>query len=343
MTNDKGFADVLKHVIVAGKPSTCVIIPNRTTSVVNFYKEEGIPVLTLPSEERFTKIRAVLHADGDGTVEFGEAIDSAHRAEAEVMYNSWEEMLKSQACSAAFSSADAYPIQRIAKFWFANGLGSLPVFPVPLATSALDHAIRYESQNWVSNSQAFAFALPVRPGRVTQKQLKIYGSKLARNIFRGGGPFMLEDSSDLVAHFLHKLGYLDDTWNSDFTEALNCFWNASGCKMQLRKLGVQLDTRETTARAAAKLRTALLSDSCNGQWQPGGTSMPAVIDMLQRKSLLSLGSESPAMDEVWCAMRTYAEVHGLPRMKTFNALAAHILQHADQKDPLRRGKIEIAK
>jgi hypothetical protein len=26
LTNDKGFADVLKHVIVAGKPSTCVII-----------------------------------------------------------------------------------------------------------------------------------------------------------------------------------------------------------------------------------------------------------------------------------------------------------------------------
>ena len=124
LTNDKGFADVLKHVIVAGKPSTCVIIPNRTTSVANFYKEQGIPVLTLPSEERFTKIRAILHADGDGTVEFGEAIDSvAHRAEAELMYNSWEEMLKSQACPAAFSSADAYPIQRIAKFWFANGLG----------------------------------------------------------------------------------------------------------------------------------------------------------------------------------------------------------------------------
>lgn len=116
--------------------------------------------------------------------------------------------------------------------WFGNGLGSLPVFPVPLATSALDHAIRYESQNWISNSQAFAFALPVRQGRVTEKQLKIYGSKLARNIFQGGGPFMLEDSSDLVAHFLHKLGYLDETWNSDFTEALNGFWNASSCKAE---------------------------------------------------------------------------------------------------------------
>ena len=240
-------------------------LKNRTTSFVNFYKEQGIPVLTLPSEERFTKIRAILHADGDGTVEFGEAIDSvAHRAEAEVMYNSWAEMLKFQACPAAFSSADAYPIQRIAKFWFANGLGSLPVFPVPLATAALDHAIRY----WISNSQAFAFALPVRQGRGTKKQLNTYGSRLARGIFRGGGPFMLEDSSDLVVHFLHKLGYLDDTWNSDFTEALSCFWNASGCKMQLRKLGVQLDTHETTARAAAKLRTAVLSDSCNGQWQP---------------------------------------------------------------------------
>ena len=45
--------------------------------------------------------------------------------------------------------------------------------------------------------------------------------------FRGGGPFMLWDSKDLVAKSLRKLGYLDDSWNTDFTEALTCFWNAA--------------------------------------------------------------------------------------------------------------------
>ncbi|CAL1139414.1 unnamed protein product [Cladocopium goreaui] len=168
-------------------------------------------------------------------------------------------------------------------------------------------------------------------------------------------PLHLPCRSDRVGSLKNSSRYTAASSHATFFEAVvpSCWkiqviWWPISCTnlATLMRHGTLISPRPRMVfgmQAAAKLRTALLSDSCNGQWQPGGTSMPAVIDMLQRKSLLSLGSESPAMDEVWCAMKTYAEVHGLPRMKTFNALAAHILKHADQKDPLRRGKIEIAK
>ena len=105
--------------------------------MVNFYRKQGIPLLAMPSksrhsqkidallpERRFTKIRALLRSDGQGTVEFGEAFDSvAKRPHAEGVYDSFESLLKDQTCTASFSSSGAYPIQRISKFWFTNGLG----------------------------------------------------------------------------------------------------------------------------------------------------------------------------------------------------------------------------
>jgi hypothetical protein len=250
LTNDKGFASAIKDVI-SQKRQFFVFVSNRSTSVVNFYRKQGIPLLGMPSkirhsqmidallpEGRFTKIRAILRSDGQGTVEFGEAFDSvAKRSHAEGVYDSFESLLKDQTCTASFSSSGAYPIQRISKFWFTNGLGSLTIFPLPFAVLSLDHAIRQESRKWISKTQDLAFFFPSRSGRVSKSNIKTFGSKLVWSIFRGGGPFMLWDSKDLVAKSLRKLGYLDDSWNTDFTEALTCFRNAAANKVQLRKLG----------------------------------------------------------------------------------------------------------
>ena len=333
LTADKGFASVLADVICDAQ-SSFVLIPSGRTSAINFYKRQGIPALILPSEKKSTKIRAILHADGSGTVEFGAAFDSVSaRAQAEATYDSLEKFLAGQGCFASLSSSGGclrYPIQRISKFWFANSMGPLTVFPTPFAVEALDHVVRRESRQWESNTQGFAFILPTRPTKVTKSQIETYGSKLACTIFRGGGPFMLQDSGDLVAEALRKLGY--------------CFWNSTLNKKQLRKLGVLLDTCETTCGAAAKLKAALLSDSCGGQWQPGGKSTPTVVEILRSKNLLPRLSEVPATEDVWSAMMTFAQVHRLPKFKTFNALAACIIQQeVIQKDPHRRGNVVIGR
>ena len=339
-TNDKGFASVIKHSM-SDKHRFYVLIKSTSFAVADFYKEQGIPVLTLPVEARLTTVKAILHPDGDGTVELGEAIDpSANRARRVAMYDSWEELLKGQGCSASFSSSGGYPVQRIAKFWFANSLGSLCVFPLSVGTFALNSALRQRPRKWISDTESFALVVPVRRGK-SKSQLNKYGSRLGCSIFLGGGPFMLQDSGDLVAQALKKLGYLDDSWNTDLTEALNCFWNATNNKHVLRKLGFLIDPLDTASDAAAKLRTALLSDSTNGLWQRGGTCTHTAITILRSKNLLPRSSKSPAMDETWSAMKTYAKVHQLPKMKTFNALAAQITRHSNQTDPSRRGTIII--
>lgn len=119
--------------------------------------------------------------------------------------------------------------------------------------------------------------------RSTESVTKTYGSTRARSIFQGGGPMMLRDSHDLGTEALRKLGYLDDSWNSDLTEAVSCFWNASLNKYQLRKLGL-ISPYETTSGAVAKLRMALLSDGHPGYCQRGGTYTPAVVQILRGKN-----------------------------------------------------------
>lgn len=341
LTADTGFAEILRRLISDNQP-VFALIPSRSVPAANFYKEQGIPVISLPLEGSFSKVRAILDADGNGRVELADPFDpTPHWHKSEKMYNSWEQVLKEKGCPAAFSSSPGFRVQRIAKFWFQNGLGELTVYPSLLATHALDHAIWQRSQKWISKSEALAYLLPVSTGgRSTESVTKTYGSTRARSIFQGGGPMMLRDSHDLGTEALRKLGYLDDSWNSDLTEAVSCFWNATLNKYQLRKLGL-ISPYETTSGAVAKLRMALLSDCHSGYWQRGGTCTPAVVQILRGEKLLPMGCETPALQEVWSAMQTFARVHQLPNLKTLNALAGHIVQQYNQRCPHRRGTIRI--
>eukprot|EP00438_Fugacium_kawagutii_P036271 Skav218319 [mRNA] locus=scaffold2239:101002:102258:+ [translate_table: standard] len=341
LTADTGFAPVMSQ-LMSDKHQLFALIPSRRVFTANIYKEHGVPVLTLPGEARLSKVKAILNPDGTGRVELGEEFDPApHYAEVDRMYKSWEELLKGQRCQRAFSSSPGFAIQKIVKFWYANGLGSLPVYPSMLATLALDRAIQQGSERWISNTDSLAYILPTASLVKTKSGLETYGTVRARSIFGGGGPIVLQDSSDLVDQALRKLGYLDDSWNTDFAEALDCFWNNSPNKHQLRKMGILIDTLDTTSGAAGKLRMALLSDSSSGQWHLGGTCTPAVVQLLQGKKLLSGDCEVPAMDDVWQAMQTYAAVHRLPKMRNFNGQADQIIQHCNQSHPQRRSRIAI--
>lgn len=342
MTSDKGFAEDIRQLMSDQQPFMA-LIPDFLSTVVKFYKEKGIPVFLLPYEERPPKVRAILHADGNGTVELGEAFEeSANLAQCQAMYDSWEGLLEAQGCSALFSSSEGYPIQRIAKFWFANGLGSVPVFPAVLASIALDNTLQQEARKWISSTESLAYILPVSSFvSLTKSGLATYGSRNACSVFRGGGPFMLHDSDEMVMQALRKLGYLDDLWNTDLTEALSCFWNTGQNKHKLRKLGIAIGRFETTAGAAAKLRAVLLSDGNDGRWQRGGTRTPDAITILKSVNILPRDSEAPSMGDIWCGLKTYAHVHQLPVTKTFNALAVQVVAHSKRQDPHRRGKIVI--
>ena len=64
-------------------------------------------------------------------------------------------------------------------------------------------------------------------GRSTKTTLREYGGKTQKQVFEGGGPFMIKDSASRVAQALQRIGYLDEVYNSDLPEALLLFVNRS--------------------------------------------------------------------------------------------------------------------
>ena len=129
-----------------------------------------------------------------------------------------------------FFDGTGYLLPAIVKFWFTNALGPLTVFPRQCATLALYDRVTNPAtkRSWQRPQADFAFFVPRSSTKtLTRKQKEQYGSGQAREIFLGGGPFVLQDSESLVEQSLQRLGYLDADLNNDFSEALTVFLNTS--------------------------------------------------------------------------------------------------------------------
>ena len=133
-----------------------------------------------------------------------------------------------------------YLIHAAAKFWHRNAKGPLTVFPQQCATLEVCRLAEADrSRAWQKYTKELAFLIPksAHPSPSSQLRRK-YGNAAASAIHRGGGPFILEDSSHMVRSALRRLGYLDKYMNNDFDEAMFVFVNVSNNTYKLRK---QLD------------------------------------------------------------------------------------------------------
>ena len=67
-----------------------------------------------------------------------------------------------------------------AKFWFANSLGPLTVFPQQCATNAVRRLASIR-KSWKRYRDDLVFCFPISSGAtLTQKQRGVYGTTLAR-------------------------------------------------------------------------------------------------------------------------------------------------------------------
>ena len=307
--------------------------------------EEGLEVLPLKMPDRIgTRVRAILHADGSGSVELSEnyvlpetyAIDTSRRI---------IEILKNLGYLEEGNSGFLLPA--CAKFWYENQLGSLTVFPELQSRVEVYELLESSSPCGGQALRELAFILPAsyndrRGEEYEKKKVEIYGARLGYNIFKGGGPFILEDSPDLAEEALRKLGYIDDDLNDDVYEAMLCFMNAYQNKYMLRKGGLLPCPTDSAREVAQKLRQALLSNKVKGRWQSmrrnWGLRRRIVTELEEAKILSENGSHSQA--EILEAMRIYRAKEGLPHMRTFNGLAWRMQRHLI-KNPFVRGEVEF--
>eukprot|EP00435_Cladocopium_sp_Y103_P051211 s453_g15.t2 len=338
LTADKGFIDVVAELESSGS-RTVVLIPDSMPSVILEYAKAGINVLKLPVKSQLGgHVRAVLHSNGDGSV---------HQTDPFEVFDCTAETDRVTAFlqDLGFMGHSGYLIQAAAKFWFSNRLGSLTVYPTQLATMSVLDVIQENSviSEPYNRDQDLAFVLPVSSvGSITKKGLQAYGSRGSRQVLRGGGPFILHDSPDLIEQVLRRLGYLDDHLNCDFAEALFCFLNTSANKSSLRKIGLLPVSGSRSCDVCANLRAAFLSNASSGRWRKnrGDETFDSLVLKLRQAKVVEEDESLPAPAEVLEAMKMYVKRQGLPAMQTFNGNAWRILQTL-QRNPDKRTECKL--
>ena len=346
LTSDAGFLSAVLHVQSSHRIRCVVFVPQDKASVISKYATEGLQVVSLQAEVRDgAKVRAVLHDCGEGSVHLSDSFQKLSSKEFDVQTRMVSDFLDKH----GYGVGEGYTIQGIAKFWFANRLGPLTVFPSQMGLNQLYDLIgQGNQQTWSTCSIQRAFLLPrSATGRLTKTGIQTYGSRAANAIYRGGGPLMLKDSSDLTSEALQKLGFLDDQENADLTEAMFCFLNATRNKTALRLRGMLPVSGAPSIHVEKQLRQVFLSNAFNGHWQfcnKSATTLQPIIMILRQAKILSPESSGfePTRREVFEGMKAYAKSQKLPRMVTFNALVWRILRH-NERNPCRRGDIQVGK
>ena len=338
LTSDAGFVGPAADVQAKGT-RVLVLTSQGRVGVVKKYEAAGLRVIKLESNDAAPKVRAILHEDGRGSVHMAEAfVPSAYPPPVDAVETSLERF--------GLKSGEGFLIQKCAKYWFENCEGSLTAYPPHLAFIAMHDILRSaDPQSARTCFGHLAFILPVAGScpHLKPKQKEKFGSRLARQVWRAGGPFMKQDSPTLVADVFQQLGWVGEA-SANLNEPMFCFVNRTHNKYQLRQVGMLPASGDGSSVAMQKLRAAFLSNASIGMWQTNQENfneVEKVVAILRNAKLLPHNDAVGfSQDEIFAAMKVYAQREGLPSMRTFDALAIRICHH-NNKSPDLRQLIEI--
>ena len=272
------------------------------------------------------KVRAVLGAHGGGTTKTAEPWTALPMKASDA-----KELDDFLNCFGYRGDGD-HIMPSIAKFQFIHRFGDLTIFPAQCGCEEILKSVRNKWKKttpWVSYSNNLAFFLPTSsPPSKQDPEINELGGETALRVHRGGGPFVIHDSPNMVAQALSMMGYLDYELNADLAEAMLTFINTNWNESILRKNYDALPSPDdTTDSVLAKLRGAFLSHSTPGMWQlaPGDEE---VRQKLHQQGFLKT-LDAPRF-WVLRSMRKFVQTHNLPEMRSYNGYVLRVLSHQNQ-------------
>lgn len=229
-------------------------------------------------------------------------------------------------------NADDPLIPAIVRFYVANQLGPLPVWPDENAIAAIHETIQSNPhRNWTPYQGGAVYVIPWSQS-ASKANVRECGTRTCARIFRGGGPFVTDDSRDLVHYILTRLGFLDNDFNTDVGEAVDMFKSMSMNRRKLGEMGFSIPAHLSEDSKVAILHTAFVSPRSHGSWQiapqDGGIRHKFILEHLV--------PEGVGRDQMFAALRTYVEREGLPLRKTYNGLVFEVSRYINAADPTRR-------
>ena len=316
LTNDRDFVPLVHVVKELGKEA--IVLTRRAShGTRKFYEDAGVQVLMVGEQPaRSEEVQAILNPDGSGEVTFAQTED-----ERDDVFDMIDEVMEFLIKLDYAGDKNWSPLQPCVKFWFQHNLGPLVVFP------------SLRPVNKVRQDRAFLLPMTNTTSRISATSREKYGTGQAKALFEGGGPLLLPNSERLVMDVLRKLGYLDDSFNSDPFEALLVFVNTTQNKKNLRKLDAMPADEDTCSAIRSKLHQALMCGRLPGAWMKAPSDASIKQFLVKRKLLDTL--HAPKID-VLTAMQAFAREKHLPSMKSYNGSVWQINNYLHPGNPTRR-------
>ncbi|CAK9112324.1 Asp_Arg_Hydrox domain-containing protein [Durusdinium trenchii] len=315
LTGDDDFVPSVQEFCASGRSAILLLPPGKTSCLKRYSEETEAQVCTLKPPRSLVKcptVMALLHATGDGSLQERQLQWPEERC------LQLDEMLKTLAELGYYHPEDEFWHHAVAKFWFANSLGTVPVYPSWLLHDAVAMVLAPDAKRWTPRgARRWAFVLPRVDSEGPGLKAWKYASRLDAEVARAGiGPFMLEDSEDLAEEVLRRLGYLDpgEVHNSDFREAASAFCQCLHTnRYMLRKMLLMPEPGDSVQELKRKLREAFLSHNSNGRWAIAPEDSEIRSFLCQEGYLEATTVPEEA---VFQAMQSYAKEKRLPAKRS---------------------------
>ncbi|CAE6962505.1 unnamed protein product [Symbiodinium natans] len=238
--------------------------------------------------------------------------------------------LRTKLCELNYLEAHDHPLlPAVAKLFAAQGK-ALTAWPKLLAFQEALEELSTNGSSWSPCPHAGVFVMPLGTQVSSKAWLEACGSLKGVEMVRGGGARLFADSPELVLEVLQQLGYYGDELNEDLSEAIDTFAEMKGNSKALAAISISIKPDYPVHTKRALLHAALVSPKLHGEWQL------APSDDLVRGHLLAHGwlrQRAASRLDVFTALCSFSEAHGLPLRRTYNGAVREFSNHLTKVDP----------
>lgn len=324
---DSDFLYLAKCLISWGHAVTVLVLDGQNRDAVKKFAEEGCQVGTYrvgSSSSAMPKFKAVLQSNGMAKFERIAESEQLDRGSA------WDEFRPVLSRLGYLPTENASMPLALIKFAFTNGI-DVAVFPEFLINKTANKLLHQRAKrDWKEYPGNLAYFCPQfesrQSSRLPKEDQEKFGSDSCRAVVRAGGPFIVQDSPDMVPRVLQRLGYLDDGANPDLNEAIDLFFAVAKNRKELARIGMAPPWPSGVGDKCAFLRRAFLSPLATGRYKPAVDVLDRMKDVLLRQGFLT--TRRCSTGDMHEALLAYANVHELPACKNYKRLAWEALQHS---------------
>mmetsp|Transcript_61082 Transcript_61082/g.133760 ORF Transcript_61082/g.133760 Transcript_61082/m.133760 type:complete len:420 (-) Transcript_61082:133-1392(-) len=334
---DGDFASLADILVKEGIDVIAVLNSGGRAGVARAFSNLEVPVLSISLPNRFKEARGarwkwVMQCNGSCVKQPLDDVLEDQSFD--------EDALRTKLLEAGYLESASDPVvPAVVKALLVHSKAPFVMWPWSMT---VQHGIKLFAQRarLKQNNGKYIIVFPNLVSGFTKAQAEEYGTSSCAYFFRGGAPFVLQDTStdDVIREFLVGLKYYNPECDEDLDEAIITFASMGLNKRTLVYLGLGFLPNLPPHAARACLHTALVSPKSNGIWKVGPRD-EGVAEFLEARGFLWNANAQVAT--VHTALGKFLAARGLRHIpKNFSARLLALRRHLQAPTPNQRLELE---